>query len=367
MNPSIEPERLIRCLSHRPRHLLRAMISIANLPDLSGAIVAGPVQTNRVSSLGILHRLPVEIMSIILSMLDIQSIVRFASLSFQSKTFVQSHQAYRDLVIFAPHVLVALSRVGLLSLHSVSELYTALRAKQCATCTEYGAFLFLPTCERCCWQCLRDNPSFRMLLPMEAKKYFGLSKQHLQQLHTLQVISGSYGIGASVAPNNRRLISAKAAKALGLIVHGSAERLAQAMERRCKSTRLIIKGRYLQGERAIPSTPGQDLLFQPSQGNMPTDDFFGMASIPFPSLSKSGEIEDGLWCRGCEVTTRQYDTRRLPNDVLETIVPLNCHAQRVLLGLERRARLKESLLNHVKHCYGAWQLVPELATENDTT
>ncbi|KAG9251497.1 F-box domain-containing protein [Emericellopsis atlantica] len=362
-NPSLEPEILISRLSHRPRHLLRAMITITSPPQSPDSTLADRVWTNRVSSLTSLDRLPPEIMSTLLDMLDIQSISRFARVSFRGDTFVQSHRAYRDLVAFAPQVLLALGRVGLIDLHSVAELHTALRTERCATCIEYGAFLFLPTCERCCWECLRYNPSLRMLLPKEAKRYFGLSERHLQRLRTFYVIPGKYGISANPAPEHCRLVSVKAARALGLVVQGSAEKLAHAMARRCKSTRLLVKGRYLQGEPAV--SQGQDLLLLPSQGNIPTDNFFGVASILFSSLSKSGRVEDGLWCRGCEVTLRQYDSLRLPRDVLATVVPPNCEPQRVLLGLERRAWSKESFLDHIKHCYGARQLVPELATGND--
>ena len=98
---------------------------------------------------------------------------------------------------------------------------------------------------------------------------------------------------------------------------------------------------------------------------MPNDKFFGMASIPFPSISKLGRIEDGLWCQGCKETRHRYDSLCLPKDVLAAVVPSDVHALQVLLGLERRARSKESLLDHVKHCYGAWQLVPELVIRND--
>ncbi|KAI5856721.1 F-box domain-containing protein [Durotheca rogersii] len=362
-NPSLEPEILISRLSHRPRHLLRAMITVTAPPKPPDSTLADRLRTDRVSSLGILDRLPPEIMSILLGMLDIQSIVRFASVSFRGNMFVQSQRAYRDLVVFAPQVLLALGRVGLIGLHSVVELHTALRTGRCATCTEYGAFLFLPTCERCCWECLRYNPSLRVLLPKEAKTYFGLSERHLQRLPTLCVIPGNYGISADPAPEHCRLVSVKAARGLGLMVQGSTEKLAQAMARRCKSTSLLVVGRYLQGEPAV--SQGQDSLLLPSQGNIPTDNFFGMASIPFPSLSKSGRIEDGLWCRGCEVTLRRYDSLRLPRDMLAAVVPSNCEPQRVLLGLERRARSKQSFLDHIKHCYGARQLVPELATVND--
>ena len=369
-NSSLEPETLLSLLSYRPCELLNAMITFTSFPNSQNlttteahSTLSNHVRTDRVSSLGILDRLPPELMSMILHTLDVQSIARFASVSFRGNTFVQSQRAYQDLVTFAPHALLALGRVGLIGLHSIAELHNALQTERCTICIEYGAFLFLPTCERCCWECLRYNPSFRMLLPKEAKRYFGLSERHLKQLPTLEVIPGKYGISAKPTPGHCRLVSVKAARALGLQVQGSAEGLAQALAKRCKSTRTLITGRYFQNEPAV--SHGQDLLLLPSQGNIPTNDFLGMASIPFPSLSKSGRIENGLWCRGCQVTLRRYDSLRLPYDVLAGLVPSNCEPLRVMLGLERRARSRKSFLKHIKHCYGAQQLVPKLAAAKD--
>ncbi|KAB5547158.1 F-box domain-containing protein [Coniochaeta sp. 2T2.1] len=351
------------CLSYPiPSYLLIFMIKITdppNSPDL--ALVADRARIDRVSSLGILDRLPPEIMSIVLGMLDIQSVVRFARVSSPGNSCVQSHRAYRDLATFAPQVLSALGRVGLIGLHSVADLHAVLRTERCAACVEFGAFLFLPTGERCCWECLRYNPSFRMLLPNKAMRVFGLSQRHLERLPTLHVIPGGYGISADPAPENCRLVSVQAAKALGLEVHGSASKLTQAMARRCRSARLSVEGRFLQSEPVVASQ-GQDLLLLPSQGNLSNDEYFGMASIPFPSLSKSGRIEDGLWCRGCALTLRRYHL--LPRDVLAAVVPANVEPQRVMIGLERRARSKEAFLNHVKSCYGARLLAPDIPTGN---
>ena len=83
---------------------------------------------------------------------------------------------------------------------------------------------------------------------------------------------------------------------------------------------------------------------------------FGMASVAFPSLTRLG-IENGLWCRCCENTLRQYDSLRLPTNVLRETVPPNLDPELVLLGFERRARSKASFSNHVKRCYGAQQLL----------
>lgn len=313
---------------------------------------------DRVSSLGTLDCLPPEIMSMLLGMLDIQSVVRFASVSFQGNTLAQSLHAYQNLVIIIPQVILALRRLDLIALHPIAQIYATLRTECCAICAQYGAFLFLPTCQRCCWQCLQQSSSLRLILCNEAERYFSLSKRHMKQLPTISAIPGNYSLSDRPARENCKLVAAKAARELGLEVHGSAERLATALARRCKSARNLVVGRYLQGEPVIAK--GQDSLLLPSQGNIPPDSFFGMASLPFPSLSSSHQLENGLWCRGCEFTHRQYSSLRLPRDVMATIVPPDHEPRRVLLGLQRRAWSKEGLLEHIRHCYGAQQLTPEM-------
>ncbi|KAI0483405.1 F-box domain-containing protein [Xylariaceae sp. FL0804] len=351
---SLGPDELISRLSHRPRHLDRAMITIHHPSKPPQCILA-----HRVSSLGTLSRLPPEIMSILLGMLDVQSIALFSCVSFHGNTFVRAQRAYRDLITFAPRALLALGKTGLASVHPVAKLQAVLRSDECASCNKYGAFLFLPTCERCCWECLRYNPSLRMIPPQDASRFFGLLARHRQQLSVLHVIPGQYSIAAIPAPENCKLLSAKHARDMGLAVHGSAEKIALAMARKCRSINRL-RGQFFQGDPA--EFQGKDSLLLPNQGNIPTDEFFGMASLPFPSLSKSGEVEDGLWCRGCKFTLDRYDSLRLPQDAVAAVVPSDCGPQRVLLGLERRAWSKEAFLHHIKHCYGARQLVPELAT-----
>lgn len=147
------------------------------------------------------------------------------------------------------------------------------------------------------------------------------------------------------------------------MVHGSTDQLSQVMMTKCKSGGLRVDGRFLQSDPVI--SQNQDPLLLPSQGNIPADKFFGMASIPFPSLSASGRLENGLWCRGCEITLHHHDSLRLPRRVLATLVPRPRDALLVLLGLERRAWSTESFLEHFKHCYGIQQLAPQLTMGGD--
>ncbi|KAI0532882.1 F-box domain-containing protein [Xylaria digitata] len=357
-NPPLDPEMAVSRLSYRPRDLIGAMISVTYSPQ-----PPRPMRASCASSLGLLDRLPLELISIVLSMLDMQSIARFASLSFQGNAFVQSHRTYRELVKFAPQTLWALGKVGLIGLHSAVQLHTALRTDRCVSCLEYGAFLFLPTCERCCWECLCYNPLLRAISPTQVKRYFGLDERDLEQLPDFYVIPGKYGISSKPAPEPRRLISVAAAKRLGLMVHGSVAGLTKILDITCRSARQLFTAWYLQGGPPMPQV--EDLLFLPDRPDILTDKFFGMASVPFPSISKEGRIEDGLWCKGCEATFHRYDSLGLPQDVLAAMVPSNRHPEQVLLGFKRRARSKQAFLDHVEHCYGAQQLVPSLGRRKD--
>lgn len=360
--PSLEPRYLIEKLSHRPRHLLNAMITINTSQRAPAPSESSRPLIQRASSLGTLDRLPPEVMTMLLDTLDVLSLSDFARVSRRANDLIHSQRSYRDLVKFAPEALTALHRVGLIRLHSAAHLHDALRSRRCATCIEFGAFLFLSTVERCCWQCLRDHPSFRMILHREAKRYFCISERQVQRLVSLDVIPGVYGISAKSMPAHLRLVSAQAAANLGLEIHGTAESLEDTLKRRSDTNKSLVTGRFLQSGRSVPRN--RDLLLMPSQGNIPNDEYFGTASIPFPSLSRKEEIDRGLWCRGCQCTLWQYDHARLPQDVLTGILPPNRQPQRTLVGLERRARSRESFLDHTRSCYGALQLVPELTKTN---
>ncbi|KAH7157895.1 hypothetical protein B0J13DRAFT_183895 [Dactylonectria estremocensis] len=354
--PRFEFDKLVSFLSYRPDRLFKSMIEVERPPSPPPTLLVS-VSKERISSLGALDCFPPEITCHVLSMLDLQSLANVARTSSRGNAFVEGSYAFQDLVTSAPEVLVALRKLSLGGLHSITELYAAMQTQECANCFEYGAFLFLPTCERCCWKCLRNDPSFRVILHEQARQYFGLSTRQLMQLPALDVIPGKYGIWGDTA-SQCSLVSVKAAKELAVKVHGSEDNLVRVMEKKCENTRLVSTGRYYMGEAALR---GKDLRPIPNPGHIPIDNFFGMASIPFASISSSSNMfEYGLWCRGCEVTNLRYDHGRLPNPVLRSLVPRGRDPSHALLSLERRARSRNAFLLHLRHCYGAHLMVPSL-------
>lgn len=345
-------EELIARISYRPRHLLSSMITI------DPSLLALPVSTkarrvdDRPSSLGTLDRIPLEILHQIFDQIDLRSLLQLSRVAVRGRSTVQSLPAYRGLVKHAPQTLVVLRMTKLLQTHTVSDLFAALTSERCATCPEYGAYLFLPTCERCCWTCLQLNPARRVVTPAKAKKTFALSSRQVRKLPVLFSIPGRYGIARDEVLKQYQLVSVSAARDLALSIHGSAEGVVNLTESRNYKIPTALQIRYLQG--AFTAASGQDPLMVPDQGNRGNDPFFGLASIPFPSLSGiPGIPEDGLWCKGCEKTLEDYDNRTLPACVITARVPSNCDPWRVFFGLASRAYSQSGLLRHSQHCYGA--------------
>ncbi|KAI1312068.1 F-box domain-containing protein [Xylaria venustula] len=345
------PAKVLSRLSHRRENPLNSMIPISNPPK--------PIEANlrnRASSLGILDRLPLELPHEVLRDLDFQSAIRFSRVSAQGRNVLYHFPAYRDVIKHAPHALAALSQTKLLHLHSASKLHNALRAERCATCPEYGAYLFLPTCERCCWPCLYYKPTRQVVPRTFAAKIFALSPKMVQQLPVMFSVPGPYGSTRKGTYKSRRLFSVSAAKELVISIYGSAGNAKEAILRKRSNRQTLDEARYLQA--IFSDYTCLDSLMATDEQIERVDLYFGMASIPFPSLTPPGIVEHGLWCKGCEWTWGQDIGRdRLPAYVISSIVPTNCHPGRVLYGMMNRAYSRIGFFAHIRHCYGAQQLL----------
>lgn len=348
-----EVEDLLARLSHRPRHLFYSMITIDNASLALPVFVQATSQDNRQSSLGAFDRLPVEILYQILDYLDLLSLAQIISVSVRGRSIVLSLTSYQGLMKHAPSAIAMLRMTKLISFHSVSDIHATLKSERCATCKEYGAYLFLPTCERCCWECLQINPARRVIPRARAGKTFALSPKQVQKLPVLHSIPGRYGIAQKHVRHNK-LVSVAAARDLALSIHGSAEKIVELTAHRRHGFWMASEIRYLQ--TVFTTATSQDPLMTPDQGNRGADHYFGLASTHFPSLPgmlHGGTPENGLWCKGCEKTCRNYREGRLTGELIASRVPVGCDPLRVFLGFERRAYSRLGLLEHSHDCYGA--------------
>lgn len=192
----VEAKNLVSRLSHRPRYVLKGMISMSESPKPS------TINRDPVSSLRRLNILPPEVLHIILGVLDFRSLSRLSRASLRTKVIVESLREYRDLMEYAPQALAAIGRTGAITLHSVATIYSVLQSEECISCTGYGAFLFLLTCERCCWECLHRNQSLWVIPRALAGRCFALSQSQLSRLSAIRSVPGVYSVGHDISRQN---------------------------------------------------------------------------------------------------------------------------------------------------------------------
>lgn len=373
-------------------------------PSLRRALPLG----NRPSSFGLLSRLPPEIMDTILEQLDLQSLARLSQVSFTADGYVRSFRDYRYLVTHVPETLQALSNLGLTGVHSASDLYSTLRSSACAVCGDYGPFLFLPTCQRCCWGCWTYYPTFKIMQPSHAQKCYGLSDEKMAKLPVLRIpsldILGTIDMPMPVRPKYSQAVSAKAARELALAEHGSEDKptkgvmkqltefamkkLAEfAMEKpspvaapkTCSSEIPLADARYWLAADKIPPrqhwlAPDKrtiDILPQPRaclRYNYDT-----LPPMPFPVLltagggDNNGRPEQGLWCRGCQWVADNRHRINLDGvgSRLQPVLPLEYltgeyDLETVAVGMSGQAWPKDIFLQHIRRCPGSRLFEPDL-------
>lgn len=333
-----------RCahLFHRPENLISGMISVSDSPKLPP-----PRRESSSSTLGQLDQLPLELLLLISQMLDMRSLSRFSQVSLRGHAVVQSSAAYRELLSYAPEAMSALSQTRLLRYHSASMLQASLHSEKCVSCGRFGVYLFLPTCERCCYECLERNQSLWVIPIAEAGKCFKLSARQMEQLPFILKVFGHYH------DERVKLVSVKDAKIIANRRHRSlksTERTLRPSLRDQISECEALMFRWLQAAPLQPLNRDLDLL--PRTQVLPRDNYPGEASVFFPSMSRNKEPEFGIWCRGCDWIDKRHQRRfgGWVDRALSDTISKDFSIPQAVLGMSRRARTTAEFLEHVKHC-----------------
>ena len=241
------------------------------------------------SSAGGLDRLSNETLILILSHLDLQSLCRFMAVSFRAKEMVESMPIYRNLVKHASPTLIVLGQTNLAGYHTVLDLHTAMSSEDCVSCHRFGAFLFLPTCERSCLNCLHRNMRFWVLPAKEAHDIYGIPKKDTHRLPGMM----SNKIG-NKRGRRKKLISVKLARELGLAIHGSQQAMTNWVLQSGKMGNNLNQYNWW-------AEAGEKLLEWNTDDPLPPprSACWGSASMRFPHLRRDQTVDPGYWCEGC--------------------------------------------------------------------
>ena len=354
-------DELLSLLAHRPWYTDLGMIDVTDPAKQSS-------NWRRSTSLGRLDDLPLEILHATLALLDFKSLSHVSRTCIRGIEVVNSLPQYRDVMLHAPDALAALGKTRLIRHHPAAKVHLALLSANCTLCSRYGAFLYLPSCERCCYHCLWKNQSLWLMTVATAKKCFVLSAAGAKTLPVLRSVpSGQYSVGKYSISRLRPigLVSVGAAKKLA-ITEGVSEDTMRAVteayhdeevgglsEKDYDYYRFLHKARVTSDHQELSQQ-------QPTSQDAPKDRYCGMGSLPFASLSPGKHVEYGLWCQGCAPVSSERSTNDPTVEQLPFFIINRGEVEYVVYHSEGFPRSKDEFLAHIQECPGAKKLL-ELA------
>ncbi|KAF2667362.1 hypothetical protein BT63DRAFT_472142 [Microthyrium microscopicum] len=243
---------------------------------------------------GYLNMLPAELVDMILERVDIESLMKFTASCRAGREAVHSLTTFREVYEYAFPTLVALRQTRLWLYHSISTVNLALRSSSCVSCGNYGPYLFLPTIERCCGYCLRENTTLWLLSDCEAAAIFDPSNESLANYQIFYATKGRCSF-------DMELVSVKTVKKLALKDHGSEAALHNIDLEPFfpfidQKLALVLRTTPLESHGYRYSRLHEDI--DPVQ-----DQYAGMGSIEFPTfIRREQRIETIYWCNSCQRT-----------------------------------------------------------------
>ena len=309
------------------------------------------------SALGALDKLPIELVHAILLDLDLRSLSRLTQVCSRGQGLVLSLPAYRVLLTHVPADISVLSCTGYITYCSLASIYATLCSDRCVSCNSFGAFLFAPTCERCCHECLIRNPELWLIHQDLARECFGFSPEQIQQLlatHYRPYKDHDLAID---------LVSVRFAKALALKVYGMDVRYPHwesplYLSPQFKGTRQDQDYlRWTHGASVQVDSIGLNACEEDHE-TVSNEHFNGLAAILFPVLL-DGHRDSGTLCLGCAWASDRkfFMWESEMQDLLGCEIYSGKHQNIYLALLKHRAWSQAEFPLHIKTCRGIRQLL----------
>lgn len=179
--------------------------------------------------LGVLDRLPPEILDSIISSLDISAVDQFKGVNRRGFEIVDTHTQFSVLNSQAHGTLRAIRVIKIGHTITVQALFEKLCESECNECGDYAGYMYLATLERVCFRCFTKNDRFVPLNDIDASKRFGLTPEVLRTVPHFRCfprppsIRRMYPDGLSYKQNHIWLVDCESARRAGIAYHGSFE------------------------------------------------------------------------------------------------------------------------------------------------
>ncbi|KAH8754776.1 hypothetical protein F5883DRAFT_431145 [Diaporthe sp. PMI_573] len=132
--------------------------------------------------LGILDSLPLEVLNVVISVLDIAAMSRFKAVNRRAFQVVNAHPQVQLLIWQAQEVLRGFFAVKLAATVTVETLVARLAESRCVECGDFGGYMYLLTLERFCAWCAQKTDRIVAVQELVALARFGLTPEALRSI-----------------------------------------------------------------------------------------------------------------------------------------------------------------------------------------
>ena len=255
------------------------------------------VPTSPLADFGQLRKLPTEILQAIFETLDLQTVTYLRSVNRRAMSLVDSTPLYREIYTHCPDVLRAMLSTRIARHFNLWQVSRELRSEDCYLCGDFGAFLVLPSCSRCCWLCLTSAEDTLPISKAQAKESFELTNNALAHMPAMLSLPGDYGyVTEGPTTHIRRvwLVSLWAARSAARELHG----LARISEAHMDQQAAFWISAYDRQEPRIAKPPFYPYIRGRLASGCEKRRF--MTAIRLPTLDTTTGIREwGVSCFGC--------------------------------------------------------------------
>ncbi|KAF3479893.1 uncharacterized protein GIQ15_06869 [Arthroderma uncinatum] len=301
--------------------------------------------------------LPLELLFLIFSYLDICSLNLLRQLSFGIKNLVDFFGPYLILIKYVPATLQVLAVTRVLCKFSVTDLFKALKSKYCFSCGDAGDLLFISLAKRCCRLCLRAGHSLQLISLAAAKECFGLSSQAVRNLPSVLMTPGRYGIREREYKSRTWIVSLSEAQEAGIRLHGSEQEIERFVTPSFtrQNVQYLLKYWNWVTLNAAGETSGRRPYPPKSQSEKPEvsyEQFNYRVSTPFPSINFNTETTVyPRPCKGCALEMTLF-FQTYPRDAVDYPEKERLHLKRI-----QTAWWTDDFEHHIHVCEGIKKLL----------
>lgn len=260
--------------------------------------------TSRKRELGILSRLPIELLLTALEDLSIPDLMRFRHCNRSAASLVDSNPLLRAIIRFAPNVLKGIIALRVTASITARQLRRKCKQKYCDDCGELAPYLYLPTCLRACLNCIRPVGGRRIEPPLskwEMLHFYEIEPQESEFIPSFQFLPATFtnGVHRFRISTPQMFYDQETVRRKRLETHGSMkvhltpEELAIYEGRMCRDIDL---------ERKDLSRPLITTISEPA----PEEIRMHMCVVFAPWIdSSSSQTEQGFYCTSCLYSSEQ--------------------------------------------------------------